>query len=181
MIGDAKNILVVDNFSSEQMAFFLRFAAVFAYPGSEGSKEFAVTLSNESIIKLLPIISFYECDGLWNQLISFICSKPELILLVEAEKCHQKSIDWNEKVLDAVIDEILSKPSVTEKVDVKKGFLRHAERGDLTTGMVVLPGKTDLLNRLSSVTVSRIMQHVMTYNINLKSSRKSNQLENNRW
>lgn len=160
LIGDAKNILVVDQFCSDDMSFFFRVAAVNAFPGDP--KQFEVNLGKESIVRLLPIASFYGCESLWNQLLLLINSKPDLLLLVEAEKHnHGKSIDWNESTLDTVIDEILTKPKSFEKIEVKKGTFRHAERGDLATGMTIIPSKGEELKRLSSTTVSRIMQQMV--------------------
>lgn len=145
------------------MAFFLTFATMYSgNAGSEDSKEFSVNFTNHSILRLLPICSFYDCENLFRELMVFISKKPELSLLVEAEKCAQRTIEWDDKVIAAIIDEVLSKPKSVEKIEVKKGFLRHEERGDLNVGMLILAEKGELLKKLTSSTVLRIMQQVRT-------------------
>lgn len=155
--GEAKNTLFVNYFSREDMSLFLKFATVFAFPG-ESKNQFDLTLSRESIVRIMPIVSYYGCDGLWISLISYIEGAPDLLLLVEAEKCAHKSIGWNEQVLCQVIDEILTKPKNSETVEIKRGFLRHQERGSLETGILIRGEKVEPLNKLTSPTMTRLMQ-----------------------
>jgi len=86
-----EQVLIVNKFCREDMALFLRFAAVNTTPvetsamgsnGSNGSNRFEVSLHRAGCMKIMPIVQVYSCEGLWSNLIDWINSRPDLELLV---------------------------------------------------------------------------------------------------
>ena len=129
--GKHNRVIIVDKFCREDMQLFLRFASVHAFPIETNSKPelaFEINANRGLVEKVLPITYFYTCDALWGKLIDWITSHPELELCVQAEELNKGPVEWEERVLSSVLDEILTQPTASEDIQVKKGRFQHEDR-----------------------------------------------------
>jgi hypothetical protein len=162
------HVLPVDKFCRDDMSLFLRFATLYALPTEQSASGSAVdmTFNRKSIQKVMPIVYFYSCESLWGKLVNWICEKPDLELIVQAERITSTPIKWPVQVLRTIVDETITTPFSTESITVSKGLIGSEPRGTLETGAVVSPNKTELLGQLSSRTMANIIQLLVAEKMN---------------
>ena len=89
--------MAVHGFTRDDMALFVKFAA----QDELGQLE----LSREQVLKLVPVVEFYQCELMWCHLIRWVHQHPDLEVFAKADACSLE-VEWDDSVYNAILDEI---------------------------------------------------------------------------